>query len=106
METTDLRTEFTKETKTRFNTEWLAYNDYVDWLEQRLVKLLTIPPVSGCFYLQSEKTPADSGEYEVITNRGRVIKIKYKIFEDNGIWECEYGKHEINESVVAWRFLK
>ena len=48
METTDLRTEFTKETKTRFNTEWLAYNDYVDWLEQRLVKLLTIPPVINC----------------------------------------------------------
>ena len=47
METTDLRTEFTKETKTRFNTEWLAYNDYVDWLEQRLVKLLTIPPVTN-----------------------------------------------------------
>jgi hypothetical protein len=45
METTDLRTEFTKETKTRFNTEWIAYNDYVDWLEQRLVKLLTIPTV-------------------------------------------------------------
>lgn len=48
METTDLRTEFTKETKTRFNTEWLAYNDYVDWLEQRLVKLCTIPHVSNC----------------------------------------------------------
>jgi hypothetical protein len=45
METTDLRTEFTKETKTRFNIEWIVYNDYVDWLEQRLVKLLTIPPV-------------------------------------------------------------
>lgn len=45
METTDLRTEFTKETKTRFNTEWLAYNDYVAWLEQRLIKLLTISPV-------------------------------------------------------------
>lgn len=59
-----------------------------------------------CFYLQSEKTPDNSGEYEVITNRGRVIKIKYKLFEDNGIWECEYSKHEINESVVAWRFLK
>ena len=62
--------------------------------------------VSGCFYLQSEKLPDNSGEYEVITNRGRVIKIKYKLFEDNGIWECEYGEHEINESVVAWRFLK
>jgi hypothetical protein len=37
MEATDLRTEFTKETKTRFNSEWLAYNDYVAWLEQRLV---------------------------------------------------------------------
>ena len=48
METTDLRTEFTKETKTRFNTEWLAYNDYVDWLEQRLVKLLNIPIVIDC----------------------------------------------------------
>ena len=48
MKNTDLRTEFTKETKTRFNTEWLAYNDYVDWLEQRLVKLLTIPPVINC----------------------------------------------------------
>jgi hypothetical protein len=48
MEATDLRTEFTKETKTRFNTEWLAYNDYVTWLEQRLVKLLTIPPVINC----------------------------------------------------------
>lgn len=47
MEATDLRTEFTKETKTRFNTEWLAYNDYVAWLEQRLVKLLTIPPVTN-----------------------------------------------------------
>jgi hypothetical protein len=43
MEATDLRTEFTKETKTRFNTEWLAYNDYVIWLEQKLIKLL--PPV-------------------------------------------------------------
>ncbi len=47
MEATDLRTEFAKETKRRFNTEWLAYNDYVDWLEQKLVKLLTIPHVVG-----------------------------------------------------------
>ena len=47
MEKTDLRTEFTKETKVRFNVEWVAYNDYVEWLEQRLVKLLTIPPVSN-----------------------------------------------------------
>lgn len=56
METTDLRTEFTKETKTRFNTEWLAYNDYVDWLEQKLVKLLTIPPVINCPCCGSDKT--------------------------------------------------
>ena len=51
MEKTDLRTEFTKETKARFNVEWVAYNDYVEWLEQRLVKLLTIPPVSGWHFL-------------------------------------------------------
>lgn len=75
----------------------------LDRMEELVKNNGVLPCVSGCFYLQSEKTPADSGEYEVITNRGRVIKIKYKIFEDNGIWECEYGKHEINESVVAWR---
>ncbi len=51
MEKTDLRTEFTKETKARFNVEWVAYNDYVEWLEQRLVKLLTIPPVSNWHFL-------------------------------------------------------
>ncbi|KKP64370.1 MAG: hypothetical protein UR61_C0047G0012 [candidate division WS6 bacterium GW2011_GWE1_34_7] len=45
MENTDLRTDFTTETKTRFNVEWVAYNDYVEWLERKLVKLLTIPPV-------------------------------------------------------------
>ena len=45
MKNTDLRTEFTKETKTRFNVEWIAYNDYAEWLEQKLVKLLTIPHV-------------------------------------------------------------
>ena len=45
METTDLRTEFTKETQKRFNVEWIAYNDYAEWLEQKLVKLLTITPV-------------------------------------------------------------
>jgi len=48
MKNTDLRTEFTTETKTRFNVEWVAYNDYVEWLEQKLVKLLTIPPAINC----------------------------------------------------------
>ena len=47
MKRTDLRTEFTTETKARFNVEWLAYNDYVEWLERKLVKLLTILPVSN-----------------------------------------------------------
>jgi hypothetical protein len=60
METTDLRTEFTKETKTRFNSEWLAYNDYVAWLEQRLIKLLTISPVIE----HSEQLVCDCQDYE------------------------------------------
>ena len=46
MEATDLRKQFREETKKPFNTEWLVYNDYVYWLEQRLVKLLTMPTVS------------------------------------------------------------
>jgi hypothetical protein len=60
MEATDLRTEFTKETKTRFNSEWLAYNDYVAWLEQRLIKLLTISPVIE----HSEQLVCDCQDYE------------------------------------------
>lgn len=47
MKNTDLRIEFTTETKTRFNVEWIAYNDYAEWLEQKLLKLLTMPYVSN-----------------------------------------------------------
>ena len=49
MENTDLRTEFSTETKTRFNVEWVAYNDYVEWLERKLVKLLTMPCLDHTF---------------------------------------------------------
>ena len=53
MKNTDLRIEFSKETKTRFNVEWVVYNDYVYWLEQKLVKLLTIPPVMPSLFAVS-----------------------------------------------------
>ena len=33
----ELRTEFATETKIKFNAEWVAYNDYVEWLEQKLI---------------------------------------------------------------------
>lgn len=104
----EIRIEFYGEHDARAydHDELYIMEQYAKEYHEQQVNLLNKPAVSGCFYLQSEKLPDNSGEYEVITNRGRVIKIKYKLFEDNGIWECEYGKHEINESVVAWRFLK
>ena len=59
MENTDLRTEFTAETQKRFNVEWIAYNDYAEWLEQKLVKLLTIPLVSNSLDLRELERKLD-----------------------------------------------
>lgn len=67
---------------------------------------LNIAGVSGCFWLLSETKPPQSGKYEVITSIGRVVQINYESFLGNDIWECGYELHKINESVVAWRFLK
>jgi hypothetical protein len=46
MEKIDLRTKFAIETKTKFNIEFVTHNDYVEWLEGKLIKLLTIPDLS------------------------------------------------------------
>ena len=59
MKNTDLRTEFTAETQKRFNVEWIAYNDYAEWLEQKLVKLLTITPVSNSLDLRELERKLD-----------------------------------------------
>lgn len=67
---------------------------------------LNIADVSSCFYLLSETKPPKNGKYEVITSRGRVVKVNYETLLGNDIWEAGYELHQINESVVAWRFLK
>jgi len=38
--------EFEAETGNKFNVEYVVYNDYAEWLEQKLINLLTIPDVS------------------------------------------------------------
>ena len=62
--------------------------------------------VSGCFFLLSEMKPPQTGDYEVITNRGRIVECKYKNLLGNDTWETKYENHNLNEKVVAWRFLK
>lgn len=42
MQKTDLRTKFSTESHKKFNVEWIVYNDYVDWLENKLIRLLTL----------------------------------------------------------------
>ena len=37
MEKADLRNRFEKETGKPFNIEWIAYNDYVHWLEVKIL---------------------------------------------------------------------
>jgi len=62
--------------------------------------------VSGCFFLLTEVKPPKTDNYEVITNRGRVVECRYDNFLGNDIWETKYENHNLNEKVVAWRFLK
>jgi hypothetical protein len=62
--------------------------------------------VSGCFFLLTEIKPPKTDSYEVITNRGRVVECRYENFLGNDIWETKYENHNLNEKVVAWRFLK
>jgi hypothetical protein len=62
--------------------------------------------VSGCFFLLTEIKPPKTDSYEVITNRGRVVECRYENFLGNDIWETKYENHNLNEKVIAWRFLK
>ena len=77
-----------------------------DLLIEELNEQLRLHDVSSCFYLLSETKPPKNGNYEVLTNRGRVVKVNYETLLGNDIWEAGYELHQINESVVAWRFLK
>jgi hypothetical protein len=57
------------------------------------------------FVKLSEKKPEITGNYEVITNRGRMIKIRGEKFLNLWVWETNIDAHKINEQVIAWRFL-
>jgi hypothetical protein len=67
---------------------------------------LGIGAVTCCFFLLTEVKPPKTDSYEVITNRGRVVECRYENFLGNDIWETKYENHNLNEKVVAWRFLK
>ena len=80
------------------------FNDLLQ--TEAISQALSIHDVSSCFYLLSETKPPKNGKYEVITSRGRVVKVNYETLLGNDIWEAGYELHQINESVVAWRFVK
>ena len=77
-----------------------------DLLIEELNEQLRLHDVSSCFYLLSETKPPKNGNYEVITSRGRLIKVNYETLLGNDIWEAVYELHQPNEKVLAWRFLK
>lgn len=45
----DLRDEFSKFTGKPFNIEFVVYNDYVEWLEHRILENETLHSVEGAF---------------------------------------------------------
>lgn len=66
----------------------------------------TIPSVSGSFFLVQERKPENSGEYDIITKRGRLIKANFTKGDKIGLdrWVCKYEDHRLNEGVMAWGF--
>jgi hypothetical protein len=69
--------------------------------------LLGLLGVSGSFYLVQKRKPDESGEYGIITKRGRLIKATFKKGDKIGLdtWVCKYEDHRLNEGVLAWGFL-
>ena len=69
-------------------------------------KQCTIPSVSGSFFLVQERKPEISGEYDIITKRGRLIKAKFVKGDKIGLdrWSCNMEDHRLNEGVMAWGF--
>ena len=69
--------------------------------------LLVLLGVSGSFYLVQERKPYESGEYDIITKRGRLIKATFTKGDKIGLdrWVCKYEDHRLNEGVLAWGFL-
>ena len=103
METTKKDLEYyRKNAEEDYLTTPISVIRYITEMEQAL----RIHDVSSCFYLLSETKPPKNGKYEVITSRGRVVKVNYETLFGNDIWEDGYELHQINESVVAWRFVK
>ena len=60
------------------------------------------PYVRRCFYLIEDFKPTETGFYEVITSRGRVVTVHFENFLGNSIWEIDIDGHELNEAVIAW----
>lgn len=60
------------------------------------------PYVRRCFYLIEDVKPSETGFYEVITNKGRVVTVHFENFLGNHIWEIDIDGHELEESVIAW----
>ena len=69
-------------------------------------EILRLLGVSGSFYLVQERKPDESGEYDIITKRGRLIKANFTKGDKIGLdrWVCKYEDHRLNEGVMAWGY--
>ena len=60
------------------------------------------PIVRRSFYLIEDVKPTETGFYEVITTKGRVVTVHFENFLGNNIWEIDIDGHELDEGVIAW----
>lgn len=84
--------------------DYMSKEHNVVLLESEMSEIISIC-ANNCFAKLSECKPEITGNYEVITNRGRIINIRGEKFLNSWIWETNIDTHNINEEVVAWRFL-
>ena len=93
-----MKTELSKIAK---NLEQGAITD-----QEALNLLLGLLWVSGGFFLVQERKPEKSGEYDVITKSGRLIKANFYKGDKIGLdrWSCNYEDHKLNEGVMAWGY--
>lgn len=96
----------TQAKKNEILNEVYKSKDGLSWneLTQYLNELIALSKEDS-FAKLSDYKPEITGQYEVITNRGRIININGEKFLDRWIWETNIDTHNINEEVIAWRFL-
>ena len=98
----EMRNKFSS-TQSAIDTRNIAINNLKDYIGQCNFAIAILEQAYIPFSFQK---PRITGAYDVITSRGRIIRIKGEKKLNKWVWETSYPNHNINEQVIAYRFVK